>query len=115
MLMPLDWQATWATLGSSPDLGQILGEDSSYNATRQEDAAAATNGVGVISLNIEHNPAFDVAKSMLEGNYAIKDYFVDKHSNNNPPLNFTEFKFYDSPTYWDWAVRRGHGIGLCCL
>ncbi|CAB9523211.1 Metabotropic glutamate receptor-like protein E [Seminavis robusta] len=87
---------TWILSGDS---GQILGTDYAYDAATEGDLAAATSGMGVISLNIPHNQAFDEAWSMLEGNRAIKDYFVQKHS---PLLNFSEFQFYDAPTYWDY-------------
>jgi hypothetical protein len=105
---------TWILSGDS---GQVLGEDNfAYDAATDADLATVTNGVGVTSLNIAPNPAFEVAWSMLEDNKAIKDYFVDKHNHNSPPLNCTDFEFYDSPTYWDYLqcdVVMALGFAAC--
>lgn len=93
--------------------GQLLGEDFGYNATTEADIAAASNGVGIISLNIDDSDAFSASWSTLESNSALKDYFVSKH---NPELDFSNFKFSDSPSFWEclqYDAVMALGIAAC--
>lgn len=83
----------------SDSSGQLLGDGFGYDATTQADIAAASNGVGIVSTDIAENDAFSTLWRNLETNDVLKDYFVSKH---DPELNFTGFRFVDTPSYWEY-------------
>jgi gamma-aminobutyric acid type B receptor len=79
--------------------GQLTAEGFGYDATTQADIAAASNSVGIISLDINDNDAFSSLWETLESNAALKEYFVSKHDSE---LDFSSFKFAALPSYWEY-------------
>lgn len=100
----------WFLSGSS---GQLLSDDFGLDASTEADIAAATNGVGLVSLDISDNDAFMASWSALESNPFLKEYFVSKH---DPALDFTDFTFPETPTYWEslqYDAVMALGLAAC--
>jgi len=90
-----------------------LGGNFGYDALTEADIAAASNGVGLISLDVAANDAFSASWRTLESNVALKEYFVSKH---DPKLKFDNFRFSSSPTYWEslqYDAVMAVGLAAC--
>ena len=77
------------------------------------DLAAASNGIGIISLGIDDNDAFSSSWSTLESNAALKEYFVSKHDSE---LDFSSFKFAELSSYWEnlqYDAVMAMGLAAC--